>query len=629
MLLLLILYGAALGGCAGPLGLAKKPAGPDEDARRQAMKYFVQAKVFEQQNNYYGAIVALRNAADLDPTSPTIFEQLARNYDEIDDFHMAETFSAEALRLDPARTGMRYLRFRIFERQGAHTKSAAELEALLQYEPTNWPLYSLLARLFLETGQHERIDPLFDGLLKRPDIPPGIQVSVADIFSRGSRQDQAEAIYRRVLAEDPNFEDAWLGLAELQLARGRRREGLQYYRQAARMLPESSTVIYELARRLATPYDLDELLAEEETTLLYNLGLAFSDLEKYDLATAVFESIVQRKPDTVDGWLDPARYYIGQGEWKQAERVLSQAVAAMPDSSALYLFWGTALERDGRFDEAVEIYRRGLEKKPQETDFYLYWGFALEQRQRWQEAEAVYRQGLDAVPTASEIYMRWGIVLGRQSRWQEALGRYSRAARIDSLNSDIHLHWGIAHQRLKQWPEAIEHLERAVELAPRDTYGLFYLGGALEQAHNEYPDRGYLKRSIAAFKRLLEINPEDAFALNYLGYLYADRGIHLEEAVGLLLRAVAIDPENSAFLDSLGWAYYRLGQYDKAEEYLRRAVENLAPDEAEEQVVIYDHAGDVARALGKIEEAEEHWRRVLELVPDNKSVQRKLERATP
>ena len=61
-------------------------------------------------------------------------------------------------------------------------------------------------------------------------------------------------------------------------------------------------------------------------------------------------------------------------------------------------------------------------------------------------------------------------------------------------------------------------------------------------------------------------------ALNYLGYMLADRGTRLDEALGYIRRAVALDPQNGAYLDSLGWAYYKMGNYELAEENLRRAV---------------------------------------------------------
>ena len=82
------------------------------------MQYFVQAKVFEAQANYYGAIVALRNAADLDPTSPTIYARLAWDYHEINDNHMAAVFARKALEIDPKLPELRYLLFQLLSLNG-------------------------------------------------------------------------------------------------------------------------------------------------------------------------------------------------------------------------------------------------------------------------------------------------------------------------------------------------------------------------------------------------------------------------------------------------------------------------------------------------------------------------------
>jgi tetratricopeptide (TPR) repeat protein len=623
-----------LNACAGPLQWrhGEQHKGADSEVQRQALRYFIQAKVAETQRDYTAAIVALRNAADLDPESPTIFAQLARNYDEIDDYLMAERFAQRALEIDPSMTSMRYLRFRLFERGRRHDLAAAELEAILEYEPDNWPLYSLLARLYLETDRSTEIAPLFERLLQQGDTPAGVKVTLADVLSRSGDKQKAEAVYRAVLEEEPDFEDAYLGLAEIQLAQGKRYEGIQYYRQAARMLPESSASLYELARLLAVPHDLDDILAEEGPDFHYRLGVALAEKQKYELATLLFEHIVQQRPQTVEEWLNPVSYYLHVEDLAGAEKVLRQATQVMPDSIDLYLFWGDTLVQAGKYAEATAVYQQGLEHNPTAKDLYLYWGFALERQKDWEAATQAYRLGLTKAGLNPELYTRWGIALSRQDRWQDAISRYRKAAELDSLSSVIHLHWGIALERQERWAEAIERLDRAARLDPESTYSLFYLGSTLEQAAHKDSTNDYLERSIAAFKKLLTINPNDPYALNYLGYMYADQGINLEEAVALLLKAISLEPENSAFFDSLGWAYFRLGDLAQAEHYLEQALSFLAKEqedrhEEEELSVIFDHAGDVAQALGKSAEAEMHWRRALELMPSNKEVQLKLKSA--
>ena len=607
-------------GCAGLRG-PNAPASAEPTV--PAMQYFIKAKVFEAQHNYLGAIVALRSAADLDPASPTIYARLAYNYQRIDDSHMAAHFARKGLALDGSLVGLRRLLIRILEHEGDREGAIDHIEELLRYEPDNWPLYRHLAYLYFESGQTERIVRLFKEVLAQEQVPPRVEVDIASIFSRIGLQEEAERIYRRVLAADPTIEDAWLGLAELKLAHGYRHEAIAIYREAAGHLPDSS-VPYYLARLMVTEHDLEEILAEEDAKVLYHLGMALSEAGEYDQATLVFKRIVEMQPQTVEQWTDLARYYIYLEDYDSATTVLGQAAEAMPDSSEIYLYWGTALESTGRYDEAIAVYQRGLEHLPDAVDLYLYWGLALEQQDAWEEAIGVYRQALAVSPDQAALHVRWGISLGRQGQWEDALAQYETAAALDSAYSPTFLHWGIALEELERWEAALEKLAQAVALANDKSRVLFYLGSCYEQASSKLGRDEYFDRAVETFQRLLEIEPNDAYALNYLGYMYADKGVRLTEAVALLEQAIALVPDNSAFLDSIGWAYFRLGELAQAEDYLQQALEHMDEDDPEELAVIFDHAGDIASALGKTDEARAHWQKVLELAPDKEEVRRKL-----
>ena len=610
----------SVGGCAA-LRSHKAPAEPT--ASDQAMQYFIKAKVFEAQHNYLGAIVALRSAADLDPTSPTIYARLAYNYQRIDDPHMAVHFALKGLALDGSQAQLRRLLIRILESEGEREAAIDHIEELLRYEPDNWPLYRHLAYLYFESGQTEQIVSLFKEVLAQEHVPPEVEVDIASIFSRIDHQKEAEFIYRRILATDPTVEDAWLGLAELKLSQGYRHEAIAIYREAAGHLPDSS-VPYHLARLMVTEHDLEEILAEEGAEVLYHLGTALSEAGKYDQATLVFKRIVEMQPQTVEQWTDLARYYIYLEDYDSATAVLSQAAEVMPDSTEIYLYWGTALESTERYDEAISVYQRGLEYLPDAVEIYLYWGLALEQQDAWAEAIDVYRQALAVSPGEAALHVRWGFSLGRQEQWEAALAQYETATSLDSAYSPAFLYWGIALEELERWEAALEKLNQAVVLANNKSRVLFYLGSCYEQASRKLDRDEYFDRAVETFQRLLETEPNDAYALNYLGYMYADKGIRLTEAVALLEKAIALEPDNSAFLDSIGWAYFRLGELAQAEHYLQQALEHIDEVDPEEQAVIFDHAGDIASSLSKTDEARTHWQKVLELEPDNEEVRRKL-----
>jgi tetratricopeptide (TPR) repeat protein len=139
---------------------------------------------------------------------------------------------------------------------------------------------------------------------------------------------------------------------------------------------------------------------------------------------------------------------------------------------------------------------------------------------------------------------------------------------------------------------------------------LFLLGASLERQarHDEAED---------VFRQALAVQPDFPPALNYLGYMNADRGVRLEESHALLEKAVALDPENGAYLDSLGWALYRLNRLDQAETVLRRAVAKQ-PNAA----VVLSHLADTLERRGSVEEALTLWRQALDGEDDDGELDR-------
>jgi tetratricopeptide (TPR) repeat protein len=111
---------------------------------------------------------------------------------------------------------------------------------------------------------------------------------------------------------------------------------------------------------------------------------------------------------------------------------------------------------------------------------------------------------------------------------------------------------------------------------------------------------------VSAFRHVLVIDPKHAESYNYIGYMYAERGQNLTEAVQLIKRALDLDPQNGYFIDSLGWAYYQQGRYAEALTELQRAV-----GLAKEDPVILDHLADAFIKNGRTDDAIATWERAL------------------
>ena len=182
--------------------------------------------------------------------------------------------------------------------------------------------------------------------------------------------------------------------------------------------------------------------------------------------------------------------------------------------------------------------------------------------------------------------------------------------------------------RIRRWKDAEEALNKAASLTTKkedNLYVLFLKGSLAERQKHYEPAEQY-------FRQALEIDPNNAMVLNYLGYMLADKGNRLPEALKMIRKAVQLESMNGAYLDSLGWAYFKMGQYELAEENLWQAVERDQTDPT-----VHDHLGDLYEKTGRIRLAAAQWE--LSLAQYSKSaapdvepaevakVQRKLETA--
>ncbi|MGC8792244.1 MAG: tetratricopeptide repeat protein, partial [Bryobacteraceae bacterium] len=153
-------------------------------------------------------------------------------------------------------------------------------------------------------------------------------------------------------------------------------------------------------------------------------------------------------------------------------------------------------------------------------------------------------------------------------------------------------------EKTKDYAGMATALEQAEKLSDsdEDREVVLFMRGAMYERMKKYDE------AEAEFRKVLKMNPRNASALNYLGYMFADRDVNLQEALELVRQAVELEPQNGAYLDSLGWVYYRLGRLEEAERYLRMALERVPRDPT-----VNDHLGDVLYSQGKVREAIAQW----------------------
>ena len=169
-------------------------------------------------------------------------------------------------------------------------------------------------------------------------------------------------------------------------------------------------------------------------------------------------------------------------------------------------------------------------------------------------------------------------------------------------------------RRQERWAEAVSAYDAALALVTtveQEHWSLFFNRAVCQERLNNWD------KAEADFRRALELNPDQPQVLNYLGYSLVDRGMKLDEALGMIQTAVRLEPRAGYIIDSLAWAYFRLGRYEEALEPMERAslLEPVDP-------VVTDHLGDVYWMVGRKREAEFQWHRALSFEPEEEDATR-------
>ena len=181
-------------------------------------------------------------------------------------------------------------------------------------------------------------------------------------------------------------------------------------------------------------------------------------------------------------------------------------------------------------------------------------------------------------------------------------------------NIEIYGYLGQLYYSQKKYKNAIEQFEKILQLEP-DNPDVLYLLGSL---YLEIDDQ---RKAIEMLKESIKIKPNHDGSLNTLGYIYAESNQNLAEAESLVLQALEESPNNGAYLDSLGWVYYKREKYQEALDAFERA------NAVMKDPVIYEHMGDVYYKRNQFEKAIEYWELSLDLLPDQKSVIKKIDAA--
>lgn len=375
-----------------------------------------------------------------------------------------------------------------------------------------------------------------------------------------------------------------------------------------------------------------------------------SNLGDYPTAVRLAESETQAQPRSAEAWRRRAQVSLASGDQRAARAALERALELAPDDFDLRLALAGVYADAGRRDLADRVLAKA---KPQDDRALAARLANLASKPDRKLLKRIERVLLDSKTT--QVHSR-AFLLGQLYELTEepdkALDWYAKEPAGDAWH-EAQLRRSVLTARelkdmagartllvaLRQQAEDVDQrvdawLLEAELLLPTDRKAA---GAVYDQAVEQNPRDFRLRYARALFRigdddvsgleqdlrSILKIDPDNAQALNALGYTLADRTDRQQEALGYIERAIARHPDDGAFIDSMGWVQYRLGNIDEALRYLRRAFE-LVPDGE-----VAAHLGEVLWAAKLTEEARTHWREALKRWPDSIPLRESVRRLQP
>jgi tetratricopeptide (TPR) repeat protein len=510
-----------------------------------------------------------------------------------------------------------------FEENGEMDKALEAYRKVLNVDPGQSKLASLVASLLIRQEDFpQAIDVLKDAIKANPnDAEPYHQL--AFIYAKYlKKMDQAVDYANRAIALNPRDIEAYQRLCEIELAAGQEQKALDVLDRAAKVRSDDASFWTRLGKLYAAVLFTPDSQPKPDELKRVN---------------EIFKKAAENAGDDPAILKDVADYYASSQQLKEAIPLYLRVIELQPDDANAQQKLATGFILTNQRGKAVELLEQIIKEHPEKYQPYDLLAQVLDDEARslqrdnrldeakvqFAKVAANYEQSLLINPNHAGTYLRLAeLLIGPLKDPERAVKFLAEARRRFPGVPEIVYYLAIAQREAKQTQRAVATFEEALREAQLDQdneilNAKFYFNYAVtaEQA-------GLYEKAADLLRKSIAFDPANsAEAYNYLGYMWADHNIHLDEAEEMIKRALQIEPNNGSYLDSLGWLEFRQGKYDQALANLLRAAKNMD----REDPIVFEHIGDTYLKLHRVPEALESWQKALALDPKNKKLAEKIE----
>ncbi|HEY4639597.1 MAG TPA: tetratricopeptide repeat protein [Candidatus Udaeobacter sp.] len=517
----------------------------------------------------------------------------------------------------------RFVQGMAFEENGEMESALEAYRKVLNVDPGQSELASRVAGLLIQQDDFpQAIDVLKDAIKANPNNAEPYQ-QLAFIYTRYLKKtDQAIDYANRAIALNPGDVEGYQRLVEIELAAGQERRALEALDRALKVQTNDPNFWIRLGKLyVAVLFKSDSQPKPDE-------------LKK---TNEIFKKAAENSGDDPGILKEVADYYAASQQLKEAIPLYLRVLELQPDDANAQEKLATGFVLTNQRDKAVEMLEQIIKEHPEKYQPYDLLAQVLDEQarslqraNRLEEAKAKfakvaanYEQSLLINPNHAGTYVRLAeLLLGTLKDPERAVKLLDEARRRFPGAAEIVYYLAIAQREAKQSQQAVATFEEALHEAQLEedaefVNAKFYFnyGAAAEQA-------GLYDKAADLLRKSIALDPDNsAESSNYLGYMWADHNMNLDEAETMIRRALQSEPNNASYLDSLGWVEFRKGQFDRALDNLLQAAKTAQ----REDPVVFEHIGDTYLKLNRIREALEAWQKALSLDPKNKNLADKIQ----
>ncbi len=481
-----------------------------------------------------------------------------------------------------------YVQAVLYEQMGNPYQAAIYYTKALRYCPGSYEIRFSLAGHLYKLQEYQR------GLSVLAPITPedtAVWQLRAITYSTAGAEDSARTCYLRLVALDSTQSRAYAYLAGTY-----------------RRLNDLDSMIWA--------YENLTRLRPHQYRLLGELGMLQAQAGRYEEARQSYQRSIE-----INGGQNNIAAFIGLGNLYEADRqpdsaliIFNAAVDVAPSNVIAHRCLRGLYTSLDSLDKALYHAWREVELTPLDEGASRRLGMLYYWLDSLQQSDSIFSQLAENGRPHPVNHFYLGRIAVRRDNFDRALQQFTLLTQLADSSYESWLDLGYVYREMGQHDKEIETYQTGLSHM-RDDTGRSRLLMALGAARERY---GQIDEALATLEELVAGHPDYDEALNYLGYMLADRGERLDYARELIARAISLEPDNAAYLDSYGWVHYRLCDYPEALVHLEKAV-TLDSDP-----VIFDHLGDAYQAVGESEKARTWWQKALDLDPDNDQIKQKL-----